>query len=99
MKTQLRIYTINKGGLEQFALEWKQRLKPLREQFGFRVLGAWDVPSTNQFVWIMALEDSKNWDELDAAYFHSQERKTMQPDPARLIARMENHFVEAIDLD
>ena len=54
------------------------------------------MPSTNQFVWIMALEEGKNWDELDAAYFGSEERKAMQPDPGRLIARMENQFMEAV---
>ncbi|MBF6593434.1 MAG: NIPSNAP family protein [Thermaceae bacterium] len=96
MKTQLRIYTINKGQLEQFALEWSQKLKPLREKIGFRVLGAWTVADTNQFVWIMALDDAQHWERLDAAYFASQERKTMQPDPGRLIARMENHFVDVV---
>ena len=94
MKIQLRIYTINKGQLLQFAQEWKEQLKPLREKIGFRILGAWTVPSSNQFVWVMALEEGNNWDELDTAYFNSQERKAMQPDPGRLIARMENHFVE-----
>lgn len=96
MKTQLRIYTINKGQLEQFALEWSQKLKPLREKIGFRVLGAWTVADTNQFIWIMALDDAQNWERLDVAYFASQERKTMQPDPGRLIARMENHFVDVV---
>jgi len=96
VKTQLRIYTINKGQLEQFALEWSQKLKPLREKIGFRVLGAWTVADTNQFIWIMALDDVQNWESLDAAYFASQERKTMQPDPGRLIARMENHFVDVV---
>lgn len=96
MKTQLRIYTINRGQLEQFALEWKQHLKPLREKIGFRVLAAWTVPSTNQFVWVMALPDGQDWEALDALYFASEERKTMQPDPGRLIARMENHFAEPV---
>lgn len=95
MKTQLRIYTINKGQLQQFAQEWKEQLKPLREKIGFSIRGAWTVPSTNQFVWVMALDEG-NWDELDSAYFHSEERKAMQPDPGRLIARMENHFVEEL---
>lgn len=75
MKTQLRIYTINKGQLEQFASEWAQKLKPLREKIGFQIPGAWTVPGTNQFVWIMALEDSKNRDALEAAYFAFESAK------------------------
>ncbi len=95
MKLQLRTYTINKGALSEWTEEWRTQLVPLREKQGFKVLEAYTIPSTNQFVWLMAFE-GENWESADQAYFDSPERKTMQPDPARLIARMENVFVTRV---
>ena len=95
MKLQLRTYTINKGALAEWIQEWRTRLVPLREKMGFVVLEAYTVPSTNQFVWLMGFE-GENWESADQTYFESAERKTMQPDPARLIANMENVFVTRV---
>jgi hypothetical protein len=97
MKQQLRIYTINKNALEQFVQEWREKLVPLREKHGFRVLEAYALPSTSQFVWTMAFDGTDaEWDSADKAYFGSSERLAMQPDPGRLIARMENIFATRV---
>lgn len=95
MKLQIRIYTINKGALEQFVEEWREQLVPLREKHGFCVLESYTLPSTNQFVWLMGFE-GEDWDSADKAYFASPERIAMSPDPGRLIARMENVFVSRV---
>jgi hypothetical protein len=94
--TQLRIYTINQGALQQFAKEWNNQIRPLREKLGFKVLGAWTVASTNQFVWIMGYDGSGSWEELDKAYFNSDERLAMDPNPARNIARMEEYSMDTV---
>ena len=39
MTTQLRIYTINRGELEQFAREWREKVAPLREGHGYEIDG------------------------------------------------------------
>jgi hypothetical protein len=97
MKQQIRIYTINKNALEQFVTEWREKLVPLREKYGFRVLEAYTLPSTSQFVWTMAFDGTDaEWDSADKAYFASPERLAMQPDPGRLIARMENIFATRV---
>jgi NIPSNAP len=96
MKLQLRTYTINKGALEQFVAEWKTQLVPLREKLGFTVLEAYTVPGTNQFVWIMGYDGTQTWEDADRAYFESPERKAMDPNPGRLIARMEHEFIERV---
>ena len=96
MTTQLRIYTINRGALLQFAQEWNDHIRPLREKLGFYILGAWTVSSTNQFVWIMGYDGPDSWEERDQAYFNSDERRAMDPNPARNIARMEEYFMETV---
>jgi NIPSNAP len=96
MKLQLRTYTIHDGDLEAFVTEWKSVLVPLREKMGFTVLEAYTLTDRNQLVWLMGYDGADSWEVADHAYFESPERKAMRPDPARFIARMENHFVERV---
>jgi hypothetical protein len=93
---QIRIYTINKGELARFVAEWQEKIRPLREKLGFRIVGAWTVEASNQFVWVQQYQGDKTWEEQDQAYFASDERKAMLPDPARLIARMETYFADQV---
>jgi hypothetical protein len=96
MPVQLRIYTINRGALREFAQEWQAKIRPLRVTFGFQVLGAWTVEATNQFVWLLAYDGPESWQAKDTAYYQSEQRRTIVPDPARHIARIEYHFVEPV---
>jgi len=56
MTVQLRLYTINRGCLRQFAEEWKANVLPLRLEHGFRVHGAWIIEETNQFAWLIGYD-------------------------------------------
>ena len=94
MKTQLRIYTINRGQLHQFAKEWEEKIRPLRESLGFQVAAAWLLEETSQFVWLLIYDGPQPWETLDAAYYTSPTRLAMNPNPARLIARAEEYFAE-----
>ncbi len=86
--SQLRMYTIKPGELDEFAQEWGEKILPLRLQSGFRVLGPWVIDETNQFIWI--LEHDGNFDIADSRYYDSPERKKMNPDPARHIEKNEH---------
>jgi hypothetical protein len=96
MPIQIHIYTINSGALDAFAEEWCDRIKPLREKFGFRVSGGWKVKETNQFVWFLSRDDSEDWDTQNQAFYQSDERRSLDPDPARHIARVEQYFVVSV---
>ena len=94
MITQLRIYTINRGQLEEFVELWRKAVAPLRRAQGFQILASWIVPETNQFVWILGYDGPIAWEEKDRAYYDSPERRAMDPDPGRWIARTEHYFVQ-----
>jgi len=96
MQIQLRIYTINRGALQTFAQEWKSQIYPLRVKTGFRVVNARTVEASNQFVWPLAYDGPESWEARDQAYYQSDERRAMVPDPARNIARIEHYFVETV---
>ncbi len=89
MEFQLRRYTIHEGALAEFVEEWSERVRPLREGFGFTVVGAWTAAEENQFVWILAYDGREGFERRDAAYYQSPERAALTPDPARHIAEME----------
>ena len=95
MTTQIRLYTINRGQLQQFAKEWQENIRPLREELGFQVGGGWLIEETSQFLWRLSY-DGPDWAEKDAAYYASPKRLAMDPNPARLIARAEEYFVEHV---
>ena len=96
MTVQLRLYTINQGRLRQFAEEWKANVLPLRLEHGFRVHDAWIIEETNQFAWLIGYDGPESWADKESAYYGSRKRKAMAPNPARLIARPEQYFVESI---
>ena len=82
MVAQLRVYRIKAAGMEDWMREWRDDVRPLREHFGFSVLGAWVAVDQDTFIWILAHED---FEAADAAYYGSPERRALDPDPARHI--------------
>ncbi len=96
MTAQLRIYTINRGQLQQFAKEWKEKVLPLRLEHGFDIEAAWTIEATNQFVWLISYEGGEEWQAKERAYYSSVARTGMEPNPSRLIARPEHFEIEQV---
>ncbi len=93
---QLRIYTINRGKMDDFVKAWRQGIAPIREKVGFTIEKAWVVKETNQFMWILRYDGTEDWAVKDKQYFDSPERKQLNPDPAQWIARTEQYFIDPV---
>ena len=76
--------------------EWRARIVPLRLAHGFKIAGAWTVDGTDRFVWIISYEGPKSWEEADAGYYASPERKAIDPDPARHLAGTTTRLMTAV---
>lgn len=98
MPSQLRIYTINKGKLDDFVSAWKKGVYPLRLKFGFRIDSAWVIRERNEFVWILTYEGPEAWATKEKAYYASVERAALDPDPAQYIAQAEHWFISPVPL-
>ena len=94
-KTQLRIFTIESGRFEEFIDAWMAGVLPLRRRLGFHV-EAWADREADLFVWFLRYEGEGTFEEADASYYASPERRSLEPDPAHWIARMETHWMEPI---
>ena|SRR5437867_12321723 len=85
MVTQLRIYRIKRGKMQEWIREWRERVVPLRERLGYRIDGAWVVDGQNTFVWLVTYDGRQSWADREKEYYASHERTSMKPDPARHI--------------
>lgn len=94
--TQLRIYTIKPGELDRFVALWSKGVRPLREKKGFVVEGAWKIPSDDRFVWVVSYDGPESWEDANAAYYASPERKAMDPDPASFIIAQSTSFIDPV---
>lgn len=93
---QLRLYTIDKGRLDDFANAWRAGVYPLRTKLGYRIHFAAKIPTTNQFVWLLTYDGPEAWEKKEAAYYGSAERKSLSPDPAQWIAQPQQLFVTPV---
>jgi hypothetical protein len=96
MTSQLRMYTAKEGELDAFIEEWRATILPLRQKFGFRVEGAWAIPSKGEFIWILTYDGPEGFEARDAAYYAAPERKAVSPDPARHLAHIDTRLMSAV---
>ena len=98
MISQLRIYTINRGKLDDFLESWNKFVYPLHYHFGFTIPQAWVIRERNEFVWIVSYDGPEDWDAKQAAYYGSPERAAVDPelDPAQYIAKTERWLIDPV---
>jgi NIPSNAP len=96
MQIQLRDYRIRHGQMDAWIAGWKSRVVPLREEAGFRLIGAWVDAREDRFLWLLGYSGSDGFQAADDRYYASQERRELQPDPADLIEEASQTMVDAV---
>jgi hypothetical protein len=96
MRYQLRIYTVKRGEMADWVKEWDAKIRPLRVQKGFQVLGAWSLDGSDRFVWILGYDGPEGWDAAEKRYYASPERVALDPDPARHLEKTEKWFMSPV---
>jgi hypothetical protein len=97
MQTQLRIYDIQPGRLDDFVAAWTAGVAPLRARFGFGVRG-WVAADEDRFVWLVTYDGPEGFEAADEAYYASAERETLDPDPAQWIVGQTKLWLEPADV-
>ena len=96
--SQLRTYAIQEGKMDEWTEGWRDGVVPLRRKHGFRVEGAWVVRERNTFVWILSYDGPEDWKAKNDAYYASPGRKSLSPDPARLIVHAEESMLTPVPI-
>src|SRR6266581_4414912 len=52
MIAEVRIYTMNRGKLDDFVKLWNEKLAPIHAKYGLKILGAWVNRPQNEFIWM-----------------------------------------------
>ncbi len=63
MLSQIRIYTINKGEMDNFIKHFKDDIIPLHQKIGVSINGSWVNRPQNEFIWVRSYKDKA---ELEA---------------------------------
>jgi hypothetical protein len=96
METQVRVYRVRPGALEEFEQEWREHVVPLRRKFGFEVVSAWASVEDDAFVWV--IRHDGDFKAADRAYYLSPERAALDPDPARHIVEPRAFLARPVEL-
>ena len=95
--TQMRIFTIRPGEMDDWISEWTAKVRPLRARAGFRLVSAWTIPETNQFVWFLTYDGAEPFATADERYYETAERHGLDPDPARHVVEAHSWFVSPLE--
>jgi NIPSNAP len=68
MLSQIRIYTINKGELDNFLAHFKQDIVPLHEQLGIPIVGTWVNRPQSEFIWVRSYKDKADMEAKGKAF-------------------------------
>jgi hypothetical protein len=93
MRFQLRLYTVADGAMEKFVDEWHAHVRPLRLAHGFSVVGPWVGDDGATFAWLLGHDG--DFEAADEAYYASDERRTLDPDPARHLEDIKTWFMRS----
>ena len=73
--------------------EWHEHVRRLRLAHGFTIAGPWVGEDGTTFVWILGHDG--DFETADAAYYDSDERRALDPDPARHLAYTKTWFMHS----
>ncbi len=68
MLSQIRIYTVNKGEMDNFIAHFKQDIMPLHERLGIPIVGTWVNRPQNEFIWIRSYRDKADMEAKGKAF-------------------------------
>lgn len=92
MVTEVRIYTMKPGKLDDFVRIFTEHIMPTSAAFGIRVHAAWRHDPKNEFVWIRSYDDQATLER----YSNSPERAVYTPLTQACIDTMEVRVVEPV---
>jgi len=101
MAKQLRVYTVKEGQLDNWVDLFRRGTSKLRRANGFEVQ-AWTSRDTNQFVWLVEREGTKEeFEAADTAYYQLPEHKPLHEEALRYLAEGQSTvwFLEPVEED
>jgi hypothetical protein len=96
MIAQVRIYTVNRGMMDDWLKVFNEKLAPIHAKYGIKIVGAWVQRQQNEFVWVRSFADAADRDARISAYNSSPERRALGDLPGTHLAKLEVREVEDV---
>lgn len=95
MPSQLRIYRIRDGQMENWLKFFHEKVVPLHRRFGIPVRAGWINAPASEFIWVRDFADGEPVEEQERRYVAWDERRKIIGDEAKTyIDSMEVRVVE-----
>ena len=92
---QLRQYVVKDGKWDEF-IDIFSEVTDARTAAGFEVVGVWTVPEENRFIWIVSTDHPDGIEGASEVYYHSEQRRAISPEPAKLLAEISTLTMTAL---
>ncbi len=73
MTSQLRMYTINRGVMDEWVKYFTKTLVPMQEKHDIKIEGMWVSEDRTQFIWIRSFTNLEDVKAKEAAFYGSPE--------------------------
>lgn len=95
MASQLRIYTIKQGQMDNWLRFFRDKVVPLHRKFGMPARIAWVNAEDSEFIWVRDFRDDEPIETQEQRYVNSEERKQQIGDtPKQYVEGMVVRVVE-----
>jgi hypothetical protein len=96
VQAQIRIYTINRGELDNWLTHFKEETLPLHEAVGWPVVAMWVNRPQNEVIWIRTHKDAADLEAKTKAFSEGAAARGIQL--GGIVAKMEVREVESADI-
>ena len=96
MISQLRMYTVNRGMMDQWVKYFTENLVSMQEKYGIKIDGMWVNESKDQFIWIRSFADAEDVKAKEAAFYASPEWNAVVDTARSHLARLDVHTMEPV---
>ena len=95
---QLRIYTVNRGMMDEWVSHFNQVLVPVLEKVGMKIKSQWVSEDKSQFIWIRTFADADDMKALEAKFYASPEWDAVKDKARTYLARVETQLMEPVQM-
>ena len=92
MPTEVRIYTMHPGKLDDFIEVFENDIMPTSAKYGVRIHAGWRNDAKNEFVWVRSYDDEATLER----YSNAPERALYHPKTQECIAAQDIRIVEPV---
>jgi len=94
--SQLRMYTVNRGMMDQWVKLFSESIVPVQESLGMKIDAMWVNEDKNQFIWIRSFADAEDATAADATWGASSDWQALRENARSHLARVDVITMNAV---